>query len=528
VRLSERSAGVTNEAAHRAVRSLARGGTLNVVGLIASGALQLLVVVIVTRGLGTSGAGLFLEAVALFMILSNIGELGADTGLVRAIPRYMADGHLSWIPRVTRVAIVPVLVFGFMSAIAVYLTAPQLAAVFFHGINRSDAVLYLRVLAPFIPLASATTVVLSGTRGFGTMVPYVLVQNIGMPVARPLLILLAIAAGYGGIAIALGWTIPAALGCLAAALSLRALVQRRLRERVARSSDTAPPPRRIWAEFWRFAGPRALATVFGIAVTWLDILLVGGLRSTKEAGIYAAASRLAIIGAYLLSAVGMAVTPQISALLARNDPEGVQDVYQTATWWLILVSWPLYLTLAVFAPLLMRIFGAGFTEGADALAIVSVGMLVNLATGNVLSVLLMAGKSSWNLLNASVSLVINIGLNLVLIPKMGITGAAIAWATSIVFVNVAALLEMLLLLKVRPFGFGYWIAAGLSLGCFGLAAMAVRQLGGLNVPLFIVFLATAGLIYGLLLWRFRRGLRLDVLRNALRRGTAAPGPQGIS
>jgi O-antigen/teichoic acid export membrane protein len=352
------------------------------------------------------------------------------------------------------------------------------------------------------------------------MGPYVLIQNVGMPIARPVLIGLAIAAGYGGLTIGLGWGIPTVVGLLAASLSLRALVRRSQLGRERRNAHGGARSSRIWAEFWAFSGPRALATVFGIAVTWLDVLLVGGLRSTKEAGIYAAASRLAIIGAYLLSAVGMAVSPQISALLARNDREGVQDVYQMATWWLILASWPIYLTLAVFAPFLMKLFGADFTRGATALAIISVGMLVNLATGNVLSVLLMAGKSSWNLLNASLSLALNIGLNLILIPRLGISGAAIAWAASLVFVNVAALLEMQFLLRIRPFGSGYWIAGGLSLACFGLAPLAIRAFGPLTFPVFFGVLGVAALTYALMLWGFRRTLHLDLFRQALKRRAA--------
>ena len=91
---------------------------------------------------------------------------------------------------------------------------------------------------------------------------------------------------------------------------------------------------------------------------------------------------------------------------------GAQTVYQTATWWLIVVSWPLFLSLAVFGPVLLGVFGPGFDEGATALAILSMAMLVNLGTGNVTVVLLMGGKSSWNLLNTAVALVLNVGLNI--------------------------------------------------------------------------------------------------------------------
>ena len=55
-------------------------------------------------------------------------------------------------------------------------------------------------------------------------------------------------------------------------------------------------------------------------------------------------------------------------------------------------------------------------------------MLVATAVGPVDIVLLMSGKSLWNLLNTAVAVTANIVLNLLLIPHLGITGAAIAWA----------------------------------------------------------------------------------------------------
>src|SRR5437870_1893487 len=70
------------------LRRLARGGAFALGGVVVSAALQFGLVLVVTHGLPRAGAGAFLEAVALFMILSNWCELGADTGMVRLIPRF--------------------------------------------------------------------------------------------------------------------------------------------------------------------------------------------------------------------------------------------------------------------------------------------------------------------------------------------------------------------------------------------------------------------------------------------------------
>ena len=125
------------------------------------------------------------------------------------------------------------------------------------------------------------------------------------------------------------------------------------------------------------------------------------------------------MGSLALLAVINVVGPQISDLLARDAPSRARDVYQTATCWLMLLTWPLYLSLAFFAPLLLRVFGPGFDTGATALAILCVAMLVSMATGPIDTVLLMAGKSGWNLANTAVALGLNVGLNLVLIPASG-------------------------------------------------------------------------------------------------------------
>jgi O-antigen/teichoic acid export membrane protein len=69
------------------LRRLARGGALNLVGYLVSGVLAFGLAVVVTRIVGARGAGVFFAAVAVFTILSNITELGADTGIVRFVAR---------------------------------------------------------------------------------------------------------------------------------------------------------------------------------------------------------------------------------------------------------------------------------------------------------------------------------------------------------------------------------------------------------------------------------------------------------
>jgi O-antigen/teichoic acid export membrane protein len=503
---------------------LARGGALNFGGAVANGLFSFLFVLLLTRLTGAARAGAFFEAIALFSIVANISQLGGDDGLVRMIPKYRVEGRIRDLRTALGVGLWPILVVGSLLAAVVFEFAGPLSHVFVHGKSGHEAVLasYIRVLAPFIPIAAATTAVFSATRGFGTMTPSVLVDNIGRSVARVPFAAIAIGASLGATALALSWAVPTLVAFLLGLVWLRALLQRTQRGARKRWKAggqeilPATPRGRVASEFWRFSAPRGLAGVFGITVYWLDTLLVGAYRGTKEAAIYTAAARFLYLGFFALGAIQLVIGPMISGLLTQGDRERARAVYQTATQWLVLASWPVYITIIAFAPFLLRVYGKEFVAGQHVMVILGVAMLISIASGPVMMVLLMSGKSWWTLANSAVAVTLNVVLNMVLIPRLGMEGAAIAWLTSITFNNLAGVVEVKYLLKLTPFGAGFFTVAGASVVCFGLLGLATRQLLGMSLPWFLVFGVVSTGLYAALLFRFRRSLHLGVFMSAVR------------
>jgi O-antigen/teichoic acid export membrane protein len=183
--------------------TLARGGMLNLVGAAATGVLSFILVVVLTRGLGRSGYGAFVSAMGLFTILSRTSELGADTGLVRTVARYRALHRTQDIRRTLIAAFVPVLLVSTAFAVALWVWAPELARMFGKGRGSDRIADFARVMAPFLPASSAVMVALSGTRGFGTMVPSVLIDKVARPALQPLLAAGVFALGFGTVGVAL-------------------------------------------------------------------------------------------------------------------------------------------------------------------------------------------------------------------------------------------------------------------------------------------------------------------------------------
>jgi len=491
---------------------------INLAGGVIYGICGFLIVAVVARGFKASGAGLFLEGVALFNISTDVLVLGADVGLVKFISAHRAVATGPGPRNMLTVALIPIGSIALAVAAVGWLAMPRLATVLGHGtVDPGTITAYLRVFVVAVPISVVYTAAIAATRGFGTMVPAVEVDRIGKPLLQLALVVGVVAAGFGTTALALAWTIPVAIGCAAAFVWLTVLLRR-----LDRSMGSLTHDGRSLAEpFWRFAAPRGLASVFQVMVLWLDTLLLGILRSPSEAGIYSASSRYLLIGAFFLTAINQALAPQVGALLAANERRRAQSVYQSATWWIVAATWPIYLTIVIFAPLALKVFGAGFEQGAPVLVILGMAALVATATGSVDWVLLMGGKSTWNLMNTAIALVANVALNLLLIPHYGMVGAATAWAVSIILNNVLPTIEVRLLMGLSPFGRGFPIVVGSSLVCFGVVGAGIRLLLGPSLAALGIYVVLATVPYLMLMRRFRDMLHMRFLVQAITRAGRA-------
>lgn len=507
------------------LRVLARGGVVNFVGVIASAAFGFVLVLVVTRGFTPTQVGLFFIAVALFTLAMNVAVWGADVGLVRMIPRLLVLERRADIRPVVRVATTSVFWIALAIAAAMFALAPQLSAILTTGVDQGAAEPLIRASAPFLPLAAVYTILLATTRGLGRMGPTNVIDRMGRAAAQSVLALLVSILGLGVVALIVGWALPYAIGGVVAAIWVAATLRHPTDPETGPKEEGDPASGTLFAEFWRFALPRGLAGLFAVTVVWLDTLLVGALRSTQDAGLYAAATRYLMFGAFASQAVIQAIGPTMSELLTRRDRRTARTVYRAGTAWAMAVGWPVYLMLAVFAPAVLSIFGPGYVQAQHVLTILALTMLVASAVGPVDVVLLMAGRSTWNLVNTAAAVALNVALNLVLIPRLGITGAAIAWSASILTNNLAPLIQVRTILHLDPLGREVVLVAAASLVAFGLVSLGIRAAFGADLAALVVSASIGLAIYLPALWRLRGALHLSQLFRAPRPDAAAvPAP----
>ncbi len=438
---------------------VARGGLLNLVGAAVSAVTGVLVVVVVTRTLPQAEAGVFFALTSVFLLAQTTARLGTGTGLVYWVARVRSLGAPERIRALQRVAVLPVVAVSLLTAGALVLASSTIARLV--GGAPEATRLAVVVLALLLPVTALSDTFLSTTRGHALMLPTVVLDRVGRPLLQ--LGLVAVAVTTGSLTLLAGaWAVPWAGSALLAWWWVT-----RLSRSLPRSAD-ARADGRTWRQFWAFTAPRGVNSLVQLALQRLDIILVAVLIGPAQAAVYTAATRFLVVGQLTSTAISTAAQPRLSELLAVENRAAANALYRTATAWVVLLTWPLYLLCAVFADVVLGVFGSGYAAGGPVVLVLAGAMLVATACGMVDTVLNMAGRTSWTLANSVVALTVLVVVDLLLIPRLGILGAAIGWAAAILVNNLLPLTQLVRHLGLHPFGRGTLTAVVLSAACFGL------------------------------------------------------------
>ena len=502
----------------RHVQRMARAGGLSLAGAGVSAVTGVALTALITNGFNRSTAGTIFATTSLFLIATAVVQLGTDIGLVRWLPALMIRGERDQLRPVLRIALLPVLGASVLAALLGFLFASPIADAVASHADHTSRVAQIQVLCVFLPVAAVYNVLLAGTRGLRTMVPTVATEAFGRSIVQLLAVGVVLFAGLGVVAVVVAWSLPYAVGLAVSVVWFGAL----LRARGAQPPPAAPSDLLDGAEpggyagaFWRYTTPRAIGTASQMALKRSDIILVAALRSPAEAALYAAATRFVVLGQLGVQALQQALSPQLAALFAQGDHRNARVVYRATTAWSMLLAWPTYIACAVLAPNLLRVFGAHYSSVSPVVVMLSIAMLAATASGAVDAVLLMSGHSWMSLGNNLFALALNIGLNLVLIPKYGAVGAGISWTVAIVLRNLLPMVQIAWKYHISPIGRETALVAMTSLLTVGAVPLVLRLVSAPTLWV-LAALAVGSAVFVLVVWRLREDLQLDAFVGIIR------------
>ncbi|MDO4244208.1 MAG: flippase [Actinomyces sp.] len=488
-------------------RALARGGALSFVGSATSAGLGFVLTVVFSRLLGTQGAGVVFQATGVFAVVMAFAKLGLDSTAIYLVPRVRLDD-----PRALR-PLLRLMTLMSLGAAVLLVIALELLAPWIWKDDGAQTLESVRAVVLFVPVGALAVIASAVLRALGGVRQYVLVSNVALPAMRPPVVAVAAAATGSVVAVSAAWALPLVVVLAASAVLISAHLGRLEGGAPARGLPEPALTRRVVS----YALPRTLSAGLEQALVWLDVLLVGLLAGDAAAGVYGGASRFIQAGLLVDAALRVVVSPQFSTLLHTGQEDRLRDLHATATTWLVLIGTPVYVLLGCFAPVFLSLLGPEFSSGGWALTVLAAGVAITFLAGNIHSLLLMSGRSGWAAFNKAVVLGINVVGNVVLLPRLGILGAALTWTVSMTVDALLAVVEVDRLLGIRVRARDALIPLGVVLGTVGLPCLVTVLVLGRTGTALAVAAALSAVAYLGLISMLRGPLRLDGLAAAMRR-----------
>lgn len=402
-----------------------------------------LVSLILARTLGAAQYGVY----AYILAWVNVLCIGVLAGLENVIIREVATGQarsawgvvrglLRWSNRVVLALAVTI---GLVAALAATGIARQ--------VNWPHLPAFLIALI-LLPLMSLTRIRQSAMQGLQN----VIAGQFPEAVIQPTIFIGLIAASH----FVWRWTLSArsafALYAIAAAVALvfgAAVLQFNLPPAAKQATPEYKP--RQWIK-----GALPLLLVSGVSVlnAQVAIVLLGAIKGSQTVGVYAITGRISDLIQFGLISVNLALAPVAARLWAQRDLPRLQLVVTKSIRAALIFTLAAGTILVVFGERLLSVFGPEFPAGQPALVLLVIGQTVNVAMGPVALLLVMTGHERVLAISTCACGVLNIVLNVVLVPFWGLVGTAMSLAISLSVWNILLAVWIKRRLGIHPTAIG--------------------------------------------------------------------------
>jgi O-antigen/teichoic acid export membrane protein len=418
----------------------------NVIGLgifvIASFGMNILIAQ--AFGKGSAAFGQITVATQLAFVVGAATRFGMDMAAVRRVAIEVGKGEGGRARAVVRIAVVIALAVSAIVALVAFLFAGPIGTLMGApgGTYRAAAVSLV-----FVAIAQ---VYLGGSRGLKIMKHTLYAYWIGQSISWIAFTLVGWAVSGKTVAV----TVLAYAASWIFATGVAWFFWRKESGRFAAQLPAEPGEARALV---RYGAPRAPAALLSQALFYTDlfVLSIKLPAGDPSLSVYAASVRVSQALVLFLTAVSYMFSPFVADLHERGERQRLNDLFKSITRWTLALTVPLLLLFMIAPGPVLRLFGSDYDAGTAWLRILLIGQAVNVSVGAAGFILIMVGRTTWDLAVYASSFVLDLAMALLLVPHLGPKGAAIAQATTLVFSNTLRLYLVWRFVHIQPYDRDY-------------------------------------------------------------------------
>ncbi|MGV9141463.1 MAG: flippase [Promethearchaeota archaeon] len=424
----------------RSLQKIAKGSGIAFFGIFVGLIFAFIGRIMVARYGTEAEYGIFSLAFVILNICAVIGTLGLQQGATRSIAYARGEEDKEKVSSLVSASVQFGIVTSLLLSIIIFFSSDFISSKIFHDVALSFP---LKIFALGIPFFTLINVFASIFRGFDDVKPKVYFQDFLRNITFPLFLLPVIFLSLSFNVVFYAFLFSLVVPCILFFVYAKRWLPQSINIFQRFNLHTK--------ELLVFSLPLLGVTMLQMIISWTDTLMLGGLKTSADVGLYNAAFPLARFISTPLMALLLIYMPIISGLYAQGMTEDLKRNFAVLTKWLCSATFPLFLILFLFPELVLSfLFGANYVPAAYVLRILSLGFIINNFLGPNGDTLIAMGKVNFIMWATSASAIINIVLNFSLIPLFGILGAATASVVAITSVNLIRSWKLYSISKAQP------------------------------------------------------------------------------
>lgn len=437
------------------VQGLFKGGSIIFLGLIIELFVSFVAKILMARVLGQVEYGIATLGITILTFSSAILLLGLNNGVGRYLPRFdEASRRKGVIQSALRVS----LPLSALVALVLWVFAGPIATTL---LRTPEAIDVIRIAAIGLPFAVMLKLSIGVVQGMEQSLPKVVIRNLFQPITRFLLIGAALLLSLGSLGVMWAYTLTFALSGIAGMYYI--FTRTPILEKIQ--------GRRMHRELVLFSAPLMLMTSMMMILSNLDIFFLSFFQSAGDIGVYNVVYPLAELLTMTLSGFSFIFMPMFSRLESGGEFSDMERLYQVVTKWILLLTIPGLLLLGIFPEISIGVtFGWEYTDGSLALSILAVGFFSHAVMGPNMNALTAIGRTKVIMYCNILAAILNVVLNIALIPNYSFLGAAVATAVSYLLLNALYSFALYRETGIHPFTPLIFRPGGAALGLVILTA----------------------------------------------------------
>jgi O-antigen/teichoic acid export membrane protein len=405
-----------------------------------SAALIYLTQVFLARWIGTHEFGIYVYVWTWVLMIGDMADLGLATSAQRFIPQYTGSKSLDllrgFLSRSRWFAAVSATTIACLGVLLVRLLEPHL---------ERDVLLPLSIACVALPFYSVMQMQDGIARSYNWIPLALLPPYVVRHVVMLILVLVAFLFGFPTNAETVVTAVAIALALTVFGQTL--VLNRNLKPIVP------PGPKATEPKTWFLVSlPTLMVEGFYVLLTNTDILVLQQFRGSDDVAVYYAAAKTLALIAFVHFAVSAAVAHRFSEYHVTDDRERLRQILFDSIRWTFWASLAACTVILALGQPLLWLFGSQFVGGYHLMFILAVGLMARSACGPVERLLSMLGEQRICAAIYATAFVLNLVLCIVLIPRMGVEGAALATSTALIIETV-----LLFFVTRRRLGFHVFI-----------------------------------------------------------------------